>query len=73
MEQDIFEYDTWNVADNFVFVFEQVKFLRDFGPFVAGEEFEGIVLDYGQGILEVRDSDGALIKSTRLALVAVDP
>jgi hypothetical protein len=52
IEHGIFSWESWSDIDSGHFQFEDVKFLKDFGPFKAGEVVYCLTVNYQSGKME---------------------
>jgi hypothetical protein len=50
-----FTWEGWDMQDGLCNSYYQVKFIKDFGIFKKGECFEGVTVDYGEGVLQIDD------------------
>lgn len=72
MEKTIFDWKDWDAIDTFLFNFYNCTFIRDFGPFRAGEEVDVIGINYQAGIITEYDIDGNEIRNVKITLEPVD-
>lgn len=53
-----FLWDGWDQIEVNFMQFYNVDFYQDFGPFLKGENFSSVSVDYLKGILEAYSEDG---------------
>jgi len=51
------EWEDYDILDNDRYVFFDATFTEDFGSLKAGETFNFITVDYGEGIIEIYDNE----------------
>lgn len=72
MLDEIFSAVGFDEADNLVFVFYDVTFKRDFGPWKANQQIGGLNVDLNKGIFEEFNDEGnKIINQCKVNLIAL--
>lgn len=68
MEQQFFEWESWNDLDTSMYQFINCTLRQDIGNWKVGESIPFIVINYAEGVMQFLNSDGNELRKFELEL-----